>query len=100
MIIYRVLALSIALLRTVIAVPLVLSCSDPELITLRQNISSQRVQREIGGCLSNTATILRPDDVRLYNTTSRWGTFAVTTIQVAIQPGTEWDISKIVKALI
>lgn len=61
-------------------------------------LSSAQVQRELGGRLSSTTTIIGPNNPDFANATSRWSDFGEPTVQVIIEPGDESDVSTIVCA--
>lgn len=65
----------------------------------RRQLSSTRIQQELGGQVTNTTTIFGPDDSRYDDATSRWNNFAVPRVRVVIEPGEESDISTIVSTI-
>lgn len=66
----------------------------------RRDLSSDKIQRELGGQLSNTTTIFGKDDARFHNATSRWNLYVAPDYEVVIEPGQESDISTIVSAIL
>ncbi|KAK1570172.1 FAD binding domain-containing protein [Colletotrichum navitas] len=63
----------------------------------RRDLSSAKIQQELGGLVSNTTLIFGPDDDRFGNATSRWQDFSRPTIQIAVEPGSESDVATVVQ---
>ena len=89
---------SIAIFRTLVA-----GASIPRYFQTfpisRRQLSVSQVQQELSSQVSNTTVIFGPDDSRYNKSTTRWNTFAVPKIQVVVEPGQEFDISTIVRAM-
>jgi hypothetical protein len=61
-----------------------------------RDLSSDTIQRELGGQLSNTTSIYGKDDTRYHNATARWNLYVAPTFEIVIEPGQESDIPTIV----
>lgn len=89
------LAYGLAILQTLVAGSDVPNYFRSSLITPR-DLSSVKVQYELGSRLSNTTTILGPRSSNFNESTTRWDSYAPPKVQVVIEPGQESDIPLIV----
>jgi hypothetical protein len=60
------------------------------------NISSVKIQRDLGTQLSSSTTIFGPSNPAYSNATHRWDTFAAPTVLVVVEIGVESDVAKVV----
>jgi hypothetical protein len=61
-----------------------------------RDLSSDTIQGELGGQLSNTTNIYGKDDTRYHNATARWNLYVAPNFEIVIEPGRESDIPTIV----
>lgn len=73
------------------------SLYDAQLPIASQILTPSKIQLDLSSVLSNTSSIIRPDDVQWLNTTERYQTYVTPHVLIVVRPGTEADISKIVR---
>lgn len=89
------LAFSLAIFQTLVAGSAIPSYFRSAPITPR-DLSSVKVQHDLGSRLSNTTTILGPSNPDFNESIARWNIFAPPKVQVVVEPGQESDIPRIV----
>ncbi|KAB8293737.1 hypothetical protein EYC80_009222 [Monilinia laxa] len=73
------------------------ACLDGLCSYTRGNLTAQQVSRELGPQLSRKSNIFGPEDPRFLNETARYQAYKPPVIRMVVQPGSEADVSKIVK---
>lgn len=68
------------------------------LATTPIGLDTTQVQLELGSLVSKTTAIFGPGDSRFQSATSRWSIYGAPKIALVVEPGSEHDVSTVVRA--